>query len=96
TSVFQMGTLSKALGTIGGYVVGSQSFMEYLVNTCRSFIYTTALPPALAAAARTALDIVQSDPGRRAALWQNRNRLFHGLSAMGFSLTNTQSPILPI
>ncbi len=94
--VFQMGTFSKALGTIGGYVVGTQSFIGYLINTCRSFIYTTAPPPAFAAAARTALEIVQSDPGRRTALWQNRDHVFQGLSAMGFTLTNTQSPILPV
>jgi glycine C-acetyltransferase/8-amino-7-oxononanoate synthase len=96
SSVFQMGTFSKALGTIGGYVVGTQSFRDYLINTCRSFIYTTAPPPAFAAAARTALEIVQSDPGRRTTLWRNRNRVFQGLSDMGFTLTHTQSPILPI
>lgn len=96
SSVFQMGTFSKALGTIGGYVVGTHSFIEYLINTCRSFIYTTAPPPAFATAARTALEIIQSDPGRRTALWQNRNRVFQGLLAMGFTLTNTQSPILPV
>ncbi|UCE62939.1 MAG: 8-amino-7-oxononanoate synthase [Nitrospirota bacterium] len=96
SGVFQMGTLSKALGTVGGYVVGSRPFIEYLINICRSFIYTTAPPPAFAAAARTALEIVQSDPGRRSTLWQNRNRLFQGLSGMGFTLTNTQSPILPV
>lgn len=94
--VIQMGTLSKALGTFGGYVVGTHSFIEYLINTCRSFIYTTSPPPAFAAAARTALEILRSDPGRRAALWQNRDRVFQGLLEMGFSLTNTQSPILPI
>jgi glycine C-acetyltransferase/8-amino-7-oxononanoate synthase len=96
SSVFQMGTFSKALGTMGGYVVGTRSFIEYLINTCRSFIYTTAPPPAFATAARTALEIIQSDPGRRTALWQNRHRMFQGLLAMGFTLTNTQSPILPI
>ena len=94
--VIQMGTFSKALGSIGGYVVGTQSFIEYLINTCRSFIYSTAPPPAFAAATRTALDIVQSDPGRRTALWQNRDHMFQGLSDMGFTLTNTHSPILPI
>ena len=94
--VIQMGTFSKALGTIGGYVVGTQSFKEFLINTCRSFIYTTAPPPAFAAAARIALEIVQSDTERRTALWQNRDRMFQGLSGMGFTLTNTQSPILPV
>ena len=96
SEVFQMGTLSKALGTMGGYMAGTQSIREFLINTCRSFIYTTAPPPAIAAAARTALDIVQSNPERRTALWRNRNIIFQGLSEMGFRFTNTQSPILPI
>ena len=95
-SVIQMGTLSKALGTMGGYVVGTQTCIQYLINTCRSFIYTTAPPPAFAAAARTALEIIQTDPGRRTRLWQNRQAVFQALSAMGFVLTNTESPILPI
>ena len=92
----QMGTLSKALGTIGGYVVGSHSFIDYLINTSRSFIYTTAPPPSMAAAAQAALSLVQSDPERRNRLWQNRDLLYEGLKTLGFQLTNTQSPILPI
>ena len=94
--IFQMGTLSKALGTVGGYLVGSQSCIQYLINSCRSFLYSTALPPSFAAAAQTALEIVQSDSGRRTRLWKNREHMFQGLSAMGFTLTQTQSPILPI
>jgi len=94
--LFQMGTLSKAFGTIGGYVVGSRAFMDYLINTSRSFIYTTAPPPSMAAAAHTAITIVQSEPDRRTRLWENRNQLYQGLKTLGFQLTNTQSPILPI
>ncbi|GJL50237.1 MAG: 8-amino-7-oxononanoate synthase [Nitrospirales bacterium] len=94
--LIQMGTLSKALGTIGGYVVGSRSLIDYLINTSRSFIYTTAPPSSMAAAAQAAINIIQSDPDRRTRLWQNRDQLYQGLKAMGFQLTNTQSPILPI
>ena len=68
-----MGTLSKALGVSGGYLCGSRSFVELLVNRARSFIYSTAPPPALAAAASAAIDFLLTDEGerRRLALWQN-------------------------
>jgi len=93
---FQMGTLSKALGAEGGYVVGSQAFVSYLINSCRSFTYTTAPTPASAAATVEALRIVQEEPARRERLWTNRNRLVRGLQDLGFSLTPTVSPIIPI
>ena len=95
-SLFQMGTFSKAIGTSGGYVVGSNSFIQYLINTSRSFMYTTAPPPAMAAATQAAIEMVQTDPARRTRLWDNRERLFQGLQDLGFTLTNTESPILPI
>ena len=95
-SLFQMGTFSKAIGTSGGYVVGPSSFIQYLINTCRSFLYTTAPPPAITAATQAAIEIVQTDSARRTRLWENRKRLFQGLQALGFRLTNTDSPILPI
>lgn len=94
--ILQMGTLSKALGSSGGFVAGPKEFVAYLINTSRSFIYTTAPPPAIAAAASAALGIIQQEPQRRAKLWRNREFLHNGLVAMGFQLTNTQSPILPI
>ncbi|MBX3235488.1 MAG: 8-amino-7-oxononanoate synthase [Nitrospiraceae bacterium] len=93
---FQMGTLSKALGAEGGYVVGSRAFISYLVNSCRSFIYTTAPAPGSAAAATEALRIVREDPARRERLWANRDRLVRGLQDLGFPLTPTVSPIVPI
>jgi 8-amino-7-oxononanoate synthase len=94
--IFQMGTLSKALGTSGGFVAGPKDFVTYLINTSRSFIYTTAPPPAISAAASAALTIIQEEPQRRVKLWRNREFLHQGLVTMGFQLTNTQSPILPI
>jgi len=93
---FHMGTLSKALGTSGAYVTGPESLIRYLVNTARSFIYTTAPPPSTAAAAQAALEIVQSDPGRRARLWKNRERLASGLAALGYRLAASRSAILPV
>ncbi len=93
---FHMGTLSKALGSSGGFIAGPRSFVDYLINTSRSFMYTTAPPPASVAAATVALNIVQQEPQRRARLWENRNFLYTRLKEMGFHLTETQSPILPI
>ena len=95
-TVFQMGTLSKALGVSGGYVAGTTSLTQYLLNTARSFIYTTAPPPAMACAAREALKILQQEPERRTRLWNNRKSMYEGLKALGFTLTSTQSPILPV
>ncbi len=68
-----MGTLSKALGVSGGYLCGRRSFIDLLVNRARPFIYSTAQPPALAAAAEAAVDFLETDEGerRRLALWQN-------------------------
>jgi len=94
--ILHMGTLSKAIGSSGGFVAGSKDFVAYLINTSRSFIYTTAPPPAMAAAASAALAIIQQEPQRRMKLWHNREFLYNGLVSMGFQLTNTQSPILPI
>ncbi|MFB2770408.1 8-amino-7-oxononanoate synthase [Pelatocladus sp. BLCC-F211] len=67
----QMGTLSKALGSLGGYIAGSASLIDYLRNRASSWIYTTALSPADTAAALTAINIVKQEPQRRAQLWKN-------------------------
>lgn len=93
---FQMGTLGKAFGSSGAYLAGSSPVIQYLMNTSRSFIFTTAPPPGSAAAATAAIRIVQREPERRARLWANRERLFSGLAQLGFTLSPTVSPIIPI
>jgi glycine C-acetyltransferase/8-amino-7-oxononanoate synthase len=93
---FQMGTLGKAFGSSGAYLAGSSTLIQYLMNTSRSFIFTTAPPPGTAAAAMTAIQIAQREPERRARLWANRERLFTGLTQLGFSLSPSVSPIIPI
>lgn len=93
---FHMGTLGKALGSSGAYVVGPTDMIQYLINTSRPFMFTTAPPPASAAAAHAALTVLQQDPSRRARLWRNRDHLFSGLTRLGFHLTESASPILPI
>jgi len=92
----QMGTLGKALGGFGAYVAGSQAVRDLLINRCRSFIFTTSLPPAIMAMAMAAIDLVEGEPERREALWNNCRLLSDGLKKMGFSLDEIQSPILPL
>lgn len=92
----QMGTLGKALGCFGAYVAGSRLLRELLINRCRSFIFATALPPPVLAAALAAVDLVQREPQRRLALWHNGRALKEGLMRLGFSVGESQSQILPL
>ena len=92
----QMGTLSKAFGSFGAYVCGSFGVMDYIVNRARSFIYTTALPPAVAAASLKALDIIETEPGLRDALWRNASRVRGALREAGFNTLRSASPIIPV
>jgi len=94
--LIQMGTLGKALGGFGAYVAGSRELCDLLINRCRSFIFTTSLPPAVMAMALAAIDLVQSEPQRREALQQNCQQLQQGLSRLGFELGQSASPILPL
>ena len=92
-----LGTLSKALGCAGGFVVGSQVLIDFLRNRARSLIYSTALPPSVCAAAAAAVDFVMSEGGhqRRDRLWRNVSAMKNGLSAIGVA-NESRSPIIPI
>jgi 8-amino-7-oxononanoate synthase len=92
----QMGTLGKALGGFGAYVAGSRALRELLINRCRSFIFTTALPPAIMAMAIAAIELIAREPERRERLWENCRLLSDGLKRLGFELNDLQSPILPV
>ena len=91
-----MGTLGKALGGLGAYVAGSRALIDWLVNRARSFIYTTGVPPASAASALAALDLVEREPERRQRLWDNTRFLSDGLRGLGYRLGESRSQILPI
>ena len=92
----QMGTFSKALGSLGGYIAGSRELIQYLVQKARSLVFTTGLPPAVVAASAEALRIARTEPEHRAALWQRVRQLREGLTGIGFSLGPSESQILPV
>jgi len=94
--LIQMGTLGKALGGFGAYVAGSRDLRDLLINRCRSFIFTTSLPPVVIAMAKAAIDIIKEEPQRRRALRDNSRTLREGLERMGFSLGRSGSQILPL
>ncbi|PMB05295.1 8-amino-7-oxononanoate synthase [Fischerella thermalis CCMEE 5273] len=92
----QIGTLSKALGSLGGYVAGSATLIDYLRNRAPSWIYTTALSPADTAAALAAINIIQQEPQRRTQLWKNVDYLKNLIHQYlpNLKLLPSQSPIL--
>ena len=93
----RVGTLSKAIGSLGGFVVGSQTLINYLWNHARTQIYSTALPPALCAAALAALEIIQSEPSRRERLLELSKSFRDQLQLEGVEwLAGSVGPIVPI
>ncbi len=92
----QVGTLGKALGCAGAFVAASDEITRLLVNRARSFIYTTALSPLVVAAADAALDIVASEPERRARLRRMADALRRRLRALGFAIPAGEGPIIPV
>jgi len=91
-----VGTLSKALGSQGGFVAGSRELIDTLVNRARSFIYTTGLSPACVAAAQAALSIVQEDAAPRRHLQKLSDRLREELCMQGWDILHSESQIIPI
>jgi 8-amino-7-oxononanoate synthase len=91
-----MGTLGKALGAFGAYVAGSRRLVDLLVSRSRTFIFTTALPPAACGAALAALDVIAAEPGRRARLRALAERMRGGLERLGFDLSRVAAPIFPV
>ena len=92
-NIIQIGTLSKAIGSLGGYVAGSQLLIDFLRNRCPTWIYTTALSPGDTAAALMAIEIIQSEPERRWQLWQNMALLKQELTSLNKSFLPSESAI---
>ncbi|MBC2181230.1 glycine C-acetyltransferase [Listeria booriae] len=91
----QMGTLSKAIGAVGGYVAGSQQLIDWLKVRARPFLFSTSLTPATAAACIEAIDIMEHDPERMTKLWDNGTYLKKGLADLGFDIGHSETPITP-
>ncbi len=92
----QLGTLSKALGVVGGYIAGSGSLKDWLINRGRPYLFSTALPPMVAGALIAAIDILESDPEPRNRLWENTHYWKKNLNNQSFDTMGSETPITPV
>jgi glycine C-acetyltransferase len=92
----QVGTLSKAVGVLGGYVAGSQDLRDILVQRARPFLFSTSHPPAVAAACREAIRVMQDEPELIERLWANTRRFKTELASLGFDIGVSETPITPV
>ncbi len=92
----QVGTLSKAIGVLGGYVCGSRDLIDYLYHRARPFLFSTSHPPAVAAACLAAFDVLEQEPERIEQLWTNTRYFKKGLVEAGFDTGISETPITPV
>jgi glycine C-acetyltransferase len=92
----QVGTLSKAIGALGGYVAGSQNLIEFLYHRARPFLFSTSHPPSVAATCIAAIDLLLEEPQIIERLWENTRFFKAGLQTLGFNTGISQSPITPV
>ncbi len=92
----KMGTLSKTIPSVGGYVAGRKDLIKFMRNAARGFIFSAALPPAQAAAAREAFNVILDEPWRVEKLRRNARQFIDGLKARGFDTMNTETAIVPV
>ena len=92
----QVGTLSKAIGVLGGFIAGPSDLIQWLVNRGRPFLFSTSAPPAVAAACIAALDVIRDEPDRIDRLWSNTNLFKEGLHDLGFDTGASETPITPV
>ncbi|WP_336758342.1 glycine C-acetyltransferase [Paenibacillus sp. USHLN196] len=92
---FQIGTLSKAIGVVGGYVAGKKQLIEWLKLRSRPFLFSTSLPPAVIASCSASVDILMNDKELIEKLWENGNDLKNGLSQLGYDVGLSETPITP-
>ena len=91
-----MGTFSKSLAAVGGFVVGDPDTIKYIQHKARALIFTAAPPPASVAAVLAALDVIEAEPERRQQLWDNTRFMMTSLRAIGFDCGDSETPVIPI
>jgi glycine C-acetyltransferase len=91
-----MGTLSKPIPSVGGYVAGKQDIINYLKHVARAFVFSASLPPAQVAAAKASFEVIEEEPWRVKKLQRNIELFLGGLKARGFDTLNSETPIVPI
>ena len=92
----QVGTLSKAIGVLGGYVCGTKNLIEFLYHRARPFLFSTSHPPGVAAACIAAFEILEQEPERIESLWSNTRYFKQGLAEAGFNTGMSETPITPV
>jgi glycine C-acetyltransferase len=92
----QVGTLSKAIGVLGGFIAGPRQLIEWLQNRGRPFLFSTSAPPSAVAACIEALDIIRDEPERLERLWSNTDSFKRGLHELGFDTGASETPITPV
>jgi glycine C-acetyltransferase len=92
----QVGTLSKAVGVMGGYIAGTRNLKDFLTQRCRTLLFSTSQPPAVAAACIAAIDILETEPERIQRLWDNTAIFKKGLQDLGFDTGISETPITPV
>src|SRR5256885_2464002 len=92
----QVGTLSKAIGVLGGYVAGTRALIDFLYHRARPFLFSTSHPPAVAAACIAAIDVLMEEPHIIERLWENTRFFQSGLASLGFNTGSSQGPITPV
>ena len=91
-----MGTYSKSLASIGGFVAASEEVIHYIKHFARPLIFSASPPPASVASVSAALDIIDEEPERRERLWHNTNKMLNGLKELGFDTGRSETPIIPV
>jgi 8-amino-7-oxononanoate synthase len=91
-----MGTFSKSLVSIGGFIAASSTVIDYIKHNSRALIFSASMPPASVAAVRAALEITRSEPQRRQRLWKNTEKMRQGFQTMGYNTGTSETPIIPV
>ncbi len=94
--IIQMGTFSKALGSLGAFLAGSSDIVQWTINNARSFMFSTALPSCVVAASMAALELIEKDSGLIKNLWTQRNKAANDIKGAGYDIMGSETPIIPI